>query len=155
MKIKCIAIGKTKNQELISMIKSYISKIKHYINFEFVIINDIKSRKNKKVQKNKEGELILAKIKNNEHVIVLDENGKEYNSILFSNFIQHHMISSKKEIIFLIGGAYGFSDKILKRANEKVSLSKMTFSHQMVRIIFLEQLYRSLTIFKIEPYHNN
>ena len=95
MKIKCIAIGKTKNQELISMIKSYISKIKHYINFEFVIINDIKSRKNKKVQKNKEGELILAKIKNNEHVIVLDENGKEYNSILFSNFIQHHMMFFK------------------------------------------------------------
>ena len=155
MKINCIAIGKTKNQELISIIKSYISKIKHYINFEFVIINDIKSRKNKKVQKNKEGELILAKIKNNEHVIVLDENGKEYNSILFSNFIQHHMISSKKEIIFLIGGAYGLSEKILERANHKIALSKMTFSHQMVKIIFLEQLYRSFTILKNEPYHNN
>ena len=155
MKIKCIAIGKTKNQELISMIKSYISKIEHYINFEFIIINDIKSTKNKKVQKNKEGELILDKIKKNEHVIVLDENGKEFNSILFSNFIQHHMNSSKKEIIFLIGGAYGLSEKILKRANQKISLSKMTFSHQMVRILFLEQLYRSFTIIRNQPYHNN
>ena len=154
MKIKCIAIGKTKNQELISLIKSYISKIKHYINFEFVIINDIKSTKNKKVQKNKEGELILDKIKKNDHIIVLDENGKEYNSILFSNFIQHHMNSSKKEIIFLIGGAYGLSEKILKRANQKISLSKMTFSHQMVRLFFVEQIYRGYTILNNEPYHH-
>lgn len=154
MKIKCIAIGKTKNQELISIINSYISKIEHYINFEFVIINDIKSTKNKNVQKNKEGELILDKINKNEHVIVLDENGKEYNSLLFSNFIQHQMNSSKKEIIFIIGGAYGLSEKILERANHKISLSKMTFSHQMVRILFLEQLYRSFTIIRNQPYHN-
>jgi len=124
VKIKCIAIGKTKNQELISMITSYIRKIEHYINFEFIIINDIKSTKNKKVQKNKEGELLLSKIKKNEHVIVLDENGKEYNSISFSNFIQHHMNSSKKEIIFLIGGAYGFSEKILERAIRKFLYQK-------------------------------
>ena len=154
MKIKCIAIGKTKNQEFISIIKSYISKIEHYINFEFVIINDIKSTKNKNVQKNKEGKSILDKIKKNEHVIVLDENGKEYNSLLFSNFIQHQMNSSKKEIIFIIGGAYGLSEKILERANHKISLSKMTFSHQMVRILFLEQLYRSFTIIRNQPYHN-
>ena len=154
MKIKCIAIGKTKNQELISIITSYISKIEHYINFEFIIINDIKSTKNKKVQKNKEGELLLSKIKKNEHVIVLDENGKEFNSILFSNFIQHHMNSSKKEIIFLIGGAYGLSEKILKRANQKISLSKMTFSHQMVRLFFVEQIYRGYTILNNEPYHH-
>ncbi len=155
MKIKCVAIGKTKNQELINIIKSYIDKIEHYINFEFIIINDIKSAKNKKFQKNKEAELILSKIDKNKHVIVLDEKGKEYNSISFSNFIQHHMNSSKKEIIFIIGGAYGLSEKILERANQKVSLSKMTFSHQMVRIIFLEQLYRSFSILKNEPYHNN
>ena len=155
MKIKCVAIGKTKNQEFINIIKSYIDKIEHYINFEFIIINDIKSAKNKKFQKNKEAELILSKIDKNKHVIVLDEKGKEYNSILFSNFIQHHMNSSKKEIIFIIGGAYGLSEKILERANQKVSLSKMTFSHQMVRIIFLEQLYRSFSILKNEPYHNN
>jgi len=154
MKIKCIAIGKTKNQEFISIIKSYISKIEHYINFEFVIINDIKSTKNKNVQKNKEGKSILDKIKKNEHVIVLDENGKEYNSLLFSNFIQHQMNSSKKEIIFIIGGAYGLSEKILERANHEISLSKMTFSHQMVRILFLEQLYRSFTIIRNQPYHN-
>ncbi|HJN53712.1 MAG TPA: 23S rRNA (pseudouridine(1915)-N(3))-methyltransferase RlmH [Flavobacteriaceae bacterium] len=155
MKIKCVAIGKTKNQEFINIIKSYIDKIEHYINFEFIIINDIKSAKNKKFQKNKEAELILSKIDKNKHVIVLDEKGKEYNSISFSNFIQHHMNSSKKEIIFIIGGAYGLSEKILERANQKVSLSKMTFSHQMVRIIFLEQLYRSFSILKNEPYHNN
>ena len=155
MKIKCVAIGKTKNQELINIIKSYIDKIEHYINFEFIIINDIKSAKNKKFQKNKEAELILSKIDKNKHVIVLDEKGKEYNSISFSNFIQHHMNSSKKEIIFIIGGAYGLSEKILERANQKVSLSKMTFSHQMVRIIFLEQLDRSFSILKNEPYHNN
>ena len=155
MKIKCVAIGKTKNQEFINIIKSYIDKIEHYINFEFIIINDIKSTKNKKFQKNKEAELILSKIDKNKHVIVLDEKGKEYNSISFSNFIQHHMNSSKKEIIFIIGGAYGLSEKILERANQKVSLSKMTFSHQMVRIIFLEQLYRSFSILKNEPYHNN
>jgi len=154
MKIKCIVIGKTKNQELISMIKSYTSKIEHYINFEFIIINDIKSMKNKTIQKNKEGEFILNKIKQNKHLIVLDENGKEYNSISFSNFIQHHMNSSKKEIIFLIGGAYGFSEKILERANQKISLSKMTFSHQMVRLFFVEQIYRGYTILNNEPYHH-
>ena len=155
MKIKCIVIGKTKNKDFVSVIKSYLNKINHYINFEFTSIEGSQSVKNKTVQKNKEAELVLKKIDNNQHLIVLDENGREHTSVSFSNFIQHHMNSSKKEIIFLIGGAYGFSDKILKRANEKVSLSKMTFSHQMVRIIFLEQLYRSLTIFKNEPYHNN
>jgi len=155
MKIKCIAIGKTKSQDFSSLIKSYLSKIKHYINFEFIIINEIKSIKNKSIQKNKEAEAILKNIKADSHIILLDENGKELSSVFFSKFIQHHLNSSKKEIIFIIGGAYGFSDKLLKRANEKISLSKMTFSHQMVRIIFLEQLYRSFTILKNEPYHNN
>jgi len=155
MKIKCIAIGKTKGQDFSSLIKSYLSKINHYINFEFIIINEIKSIKNKSIQKNKEAEAILKNIKADSHIILLDENGKELSSVFFSKFIQHHLNSSKKEIIFIIGGAYGFSDKLLKRANEKISLSKMTFSHQMVRIIFLEQLYRSFTILKNEPYHNN
>ncbi len=155
MKIKCIAIGKTKSQDFSSIIKSYLSKINHYINFEFIILNEIKSIKNKSIQKNKEAEAILKNIKVDSHIILLDENGKELSSVFFSKFIQHHLNSSKKEIIFIIGGAYGFSDKLLKRANEKISLSKMTFSHQMVRIIFLEQLYRSFTILKNEPYHNN
>ena len=155
MKIKCIAIGKTKSQDFSSLIKSYLSKINHYINFEFIIINEIKSIKNKSIQKNKEAEAILKNIKADSHIILLDENGKELSSVFFSKFIQHHLNSSKKEIIFIIGGAYGFSDKLLKRANEKISLSRMTFSHQMVRIIFLEQLYRSFTILKNEPYHNN
>ncbi len=155
MKIKCIAIGKTKSQDFSSLIKSYLSKITHYINFEFIIINEIKSIKNKNIQKSKEAESILKNIKADSHIILLDENGKELSSLFFSKFIQHHLNSSKKEIIFIIGGAYGFSDKLLKRANEKISLSKMTFSHQMVRIIFLEQLYRSFTILKNEPYHNN
>ena len=148
MKIKCIAIGKTKSQDFSSLIKSYLSKINHYINFEFIILNEIKSIKNKSIQKNKEAEAILKNIKVDSHIILLDENGKELSSISFSKFIQHHLNSSKKEIIFIIGGAYGFSDKLLERANEKISLSKMTFSHQMVRIIFLEQLYRSFTILK-------
>jgi len=155
MKIKCIAVGKTKSQDFLSLIKSYISKIKHYISFEFIIINEIKSIKNKSIQKKQEAEAILKNIKVDSHIILLDENGKELSSISFSKFIQHHLNSSKKEIIFIIGGAYGFSDKLLERANEKISLSKMTFSHQMVRIIFLEQLYRSFTILKNEPYHNN
>ena len=155
MKIKCIAIGKTKSQDFSSLIKSYLSKITHYINFELIIINEIKSIKNKNIQKSKEAESILKNIKADSHIILLDENGKELSSVFFSKFIQHHLNSSKKEIIFIIGGAYGFSDKLLKRANEKISLSKMTFSHQMVRIIFLEQLYRSFTILKNEPYHNN
>tara|TARA_B100001113_G_scaffold84035_1_gene66848 strand:+ start:2794 stop:3261 length:468 start_codon:yes stop_codon:yes gene_type:complete len=155
MKIKCIAIGKTKSQDFSSLIKSYLNKINHYINFEFIILNEIKSIKNKSIQKNKEAEAILKNIKADSHIILLDENGKELSSVFFSKFIQHHLNSSKKEIIFIIGGAYGFSDKLLKRANEKISLSKMTFSHQMVRIIFLEQLYRSFTILKNEPYHNN
>ena len=155
MKIKCIAIGKTKSQDFSSLIKSYLSKINHYINFEFIILNEIKSIKNKSIQKNKEAEAILKNIKADSHIILLDENGNELSSVFFSKFIQHHLNSSKKEIIFIIGGAYGFSDKLLKRANEKISLSKMTFSHQMVRIIFLDQLYRSFTILKNEPYHNN
>ena len=125
MKIKCIAIGKTKSQDFSSLIKSYLNKINHYINFEFIILNEIKSIKNKSIQKNKEAEAILKNIKADSHIILLDENGKELSSVFFSKFIQHHLNSSKKEIIFIIGGAYGFSDKLLKRANEKISLSKM------------------------------
>ena len=106
-------------------------------------------------QKEKEGELILAKTQNSDVLILLDENGKQMDSVAFSSYLQKHMNSGIKTLIFVIGGPYGFSDDVYSRANGKLGLSKMTFSHQMVRILFLEQLYRSFTIIRNQPYHNN
>ncbi len=156
MQIKLIAIGKTDNKNLHTLIEDYKKRLSHYIKFEFEIIPDLKKVKHlsEEQQKEKEGELILAKTQNSDVLILLDENGKQMNSVAFSNYLQKHMNSGIKTLIFVIGGPYGFSEEVYKRANGKLGLSKMTFSHQMVRLFFTEQLYRGFTILKNEPYHH-
>ncbi|APY09396.1 23S rRNA (pseudouridine(1915)-N(3))-methyltransferase RlmH [Winogradskyella sp. J14-2] len=156
MQIKLIAIGKTDNKNLQTLIEDYKKRLSHYIKFEFEIIPDLKKVKHlsEEQQKEKEGELILSKTQNSDILILLDENGKQMDSVAFSNYLQKHMNSGIKTLIFVIGGPYGFSQEVYERANGKIGLSKMTFSHQMVRLFFIEQLYRGFTILKNEPYHH-
>jgi 23S rRNA (pseudouridine1915-N3)-methyltransferase len=156
MTIKLIAIGKTDNKNLIALIEDYTKRLGHYIKFEFEIIPDLKKVKHlsESQQKDKEGELILSKTSKSDVLILLDENGKQMDSVAFSGYLQKRMNSGIKTLIFVIGGPYGFSDAVYKRANGKLGLSKMTFSHQMVRLFFIEQLYRGFTILKNEPYHH-
>ena len=157
MKIKLLTIGKTDSRPLQQLIDEYCKRLGFYIHFNMDIIPDIKNTKNltTKQQKIAEGKELLKKIEKSDAVILLDENGKLYNSIQFSAFLQKKMNSGLKKIVFIIGGPYGFSDDVYNRCNEKVSLSPMTFSHQMVRLFFTEQLYRSFTILRNEPYHHN
>lgn len=156
MKIKLLAIGKTDDKNLQILINTYESRLKHYIKFELEIIPDIKNVKNLslKLQKEKEGELILKKLQPTDSLVLLDEKGKEFRSIEFSSFLQKKMNTGVKQVVFVIGGPYGFSEKVYKKAVGKISLSKMTFSHQMIRLFFVEQLYRAFTILKNEPYHH-
>jgi 23S rRNA (pseudouridine1915-N3)-methyltransferase len=153
---KLIAIGKTDNNNLQTLIEEYTKRLGFYIKFEFEIIPDLKKVKHlsEAQQKEKEGELILAKTTSSDVLILLDENGKQIDSVAFANYLQKHMNAGIKTLIFVIGGPYGFSDAVYSRANGKLGLSKMTFSHQMVRLFFIEQLYRGFTILKNEPYHH-
>ena len=156
MKITLIAIGKTDDQYIIDGIEKYLKRLKHYIKFEIQIIPDIKNTKNLSAeeQKTKEAELFLKNINNNDDVIILDERGLQLSSTHFADLLNKKMIGSVQHLVFLIGGPYGFDDSIYKRANYKLSLSKMTFSHQMIRLFFVEQVYRAYTILKGEPYHH-
>lgn len=156
MTIKLIAIGKTDSGELNSLIQQYTQRLTHYIKFELYIIPDLKNTKNlsEEQQKEKEGELILKELKPTDQVILLDDKGKHYSSIGFSDFIQKRMNSGCKQLVFLIGGPYGFSESVIKKAQSKLSFSSMTFSHQMIRLFVVEQLYRAFTILKNEPYHH-
>ncbi len=156
MKIKLIAIGKTDNKNLIQLIDDYQKRLNHYIKFDLEIIPDIKNVKNlsENLQKEKEGEFILKRISATDQLILLDEKGYEFRSIEFSRFLQKKMNSGIKQLVFVIGGPYGFSEKLYQKAQGKVSLSKMTFSHQMIRLFMVEQLYRGFTILKNEPYHH-
>ena len=149
-------VGKTNDHKLNELAEDYRKRIERYHRFDILTIPDIKNKGKltKYLQKKREGELITDRIKQYDYLILLDETGKQMDSLLFSNFINARMMGSQKRLIFLIGGPYGFSDSVYKRANEKISLSKMTFSHQMVRIFFLEQLYRANTILRNEPYHH-
>lgn len=157
MKITLILNGKTDDDYLIKGFSRYEQRLKRYISFETIVIPALKNTKALSIeqQKQKEGELIFKNIQSSDRLILLDENGKEYSSVNFSDFIQQQMNSGIKNIVFVVGGPYGFSDEIYKRANGKISLSKMTFSHQMVRLFFVEQLYRAMTILKNEPYHHS
>ena len=156
MNIKLIAIGKTDNKDLQSLINDYTKRLSFYIKFDLEIIPDLKNVKNlsENQQKEKEGELILSKITATDQLILLDENGKSYSSVQFADELQKKMNSGIKTLVFVIGGPYGFSDAVYNQCNGKISLSAMTFSHQMVRLFFIEQLYRGFTILKNEPYHH-
>ena len=156
MKIKLLAIGKTDDPHLKKLIETYQNRLKHYIKFELQLIPDIKNVKNlsEKQQKEKEGELILKQLQPTDQLILLDEKGKEFRSIEFSQFLQKKMNSGIKQLIFVIGGPYGFSSDVYKKSQGKVSFSKMTFSHQMIRLFVVEQIYRAFTILKNEPYHH-
>ncbi len=156
MNIKLLAIGKTDNKALQSLIDDYTKRLSFYIKFDLEIIPDIKNVKNlsEAQQKEKEGEIILSKISNTDQLILLDENGKTFSSVAFSEELQKKMNSGIKTLVFVIGGPYGFSEEVYKKANSKISLSAMTFSHQMVRLFFIEQLYRGFTILRNEPYHH-
>lgn len=156
MKIKIIAIGKTHKSFLMEGENEYIKRIKKYIPIEKVEIPDLKNAKKLSQQliKEKEGKLLISKIEPHSLIVLLDEKGKEFTSMKFSGWIQDKMNRGYKNIIFLIGGAYGFSDEVYTLANEKIALSKMTFSHQMIRMLFTEQIYRAFTILNNEPYHH-
>ena len=156
MKIKLLLIGKTDESYLKQGIEKYTKRIKHYLSFDFITIPDLKNTRNlsEEQQKQKEGELILNQLNPADFVVLLDEKGKEYSSVDFSKFIEKQMISGLKNLIFIVGGPYGFSKHLYERSNIKISLSQMTFSHQMVRLIFVEQLYRAMSIIKGEPYHH-
>ncbi len=156
MQIKLIAIGKTDRTELEQLMAVYTKRLNHYVKFEFIPIPDIRNRKNlsQDQQKEKEGELLLAQIGPMDTLILLDERGSQYSSMDFAQFLQKKMNSGIKQLVLAIGGPYGFSEPVYAKAQGKISLSKMTFSHQMVRLFLLEQLYRAFTILRNEPYHH-
>ena len=156
MKITLLAIGKTDNNHLQSLMNDYSKRLGFYVSFEMEIIPDVKNAKNlsETLQKKAEGDEILKRITTSETLILLDEKGKTYSSEKFSEFLQKKMNSGLKNLVFVIGGPYGFSDEVYERSDGKLSLSSMTFSHQMVRLFFIEQLYRAFTILRNEPYHH-
>jgi 23S rRNA (pseudouridine1915-N3)-methyltransferase len=156
MRVTLIAVGKTDDKKLIALTETYIKRLQHYVSFSFEVIPDIKNVKNlsEAQQKISEGEAILKNLQPSDQLILLDEKGKSLTSIGFSDFLQKKMNSGLKNLVFVVGGPYGFSDDIYARANGKISLSSMTFSHQMVRLFFVEQLYRGFTILRNEPYHH-
>ena len=156
MKIALLTVGKTDRDWVKQGLDIYMARLKHYITFS---VNEIPELKNvsalsKEQIKAKEGDLILKNIRPTDEVVLLDEHGKEYSSLEFASLLQNKINYESKDIVFVIGGAYGFSEPVYKRANSKISLSRMTFSHQMVRAIFAEQIYRAFTIMKGEPYHH-
>lgn len=156
MKIELAVIGKTSIGYLKQGIDEYIKRLKHYVPFEIKYIDDIKNTKNisEGQQKRTEGAKILSLLDKSDFVVLLDEHGKEYTSMQYSNYIQKRMLSGAKKVVFVIGGPYGFSQEVYDRANDKISFSKMTFNHEMIRLIFTEQLYRAYTIINHEPYHH-
>ena len=156
MKVKLLMIGKTRESFIEEGFNVFKMRIKHYLPFEGQAISGLKKTKNLSPSEIKilEGNLILKNIKDNDTVVLLDEKGKTYGSTGFANFVQKQMNTGTKQLVFIIGGAYGFSPDVYQRANYKISLSDMTFSHQIIRLIFMEQFYRAMTILKNEPYHN-
>jgi len=156
MKITLLTVGKTTDIHLIKLQEEYQNRLKFYLPYESLVLPELKNTKNLSIaeQQEKEADLILKQLETSDEVILLDEKGKQYTSVGFSKFIAKKMLASHKRMVFVVGGPYGFSERIYNRANGMVSLSSMTFSHQMIRIIFVEQLYRAMTILKGEPYHH-
>ncbi|HEY1009269.1 23S rRNA (pseudouridine(1915)-N(3))-methyltransferase RlmH [Daejeonella sp. JGW-45] len=157
MKITLLTIGKTEDKYLTEGIGIYLKRLKHYINFSILEIPDLKNTKSLSTeqQKSKEAELIFKNINSTDHVILLDEKGQELTSKQYSAFLNKKMVGGQQHLVFIVGGPYGFSKDVYERSNEKISLSRMTFSHQMIRLFFTEQLYRAFTILKGEPYHHD
>ena len=157
MNIELIVVGKTDMKEVEALVSMYTKRLTHYVGFAITTIADVRNTKklSEAEQKRLEGEAILKLINDSDHLMLLDEHGMELRSIQFADMIQRRMSAGIKRLVFVIGGPYGFSDAVYQRANSKLSLSKMTFSHQIVRAIFTEQLYRAFTILKNEPYHHD
>lgn len=155
MKITLLVVGKTTDTQIELLIQEYQKRLAHYIPFNIQVIPELKNTKalTPEQQKQTEGELILRTINSSTDLVLLDEHGKEFRSIEFADYVQKRM-SSGRDVVFVVGGPYGFSEAVYQRANGKISLSKMTFSHQMVRLFFVEQLYRAMTILRGEPYHH-
>ena len=154
MKITLLVVGKTTNKHLETLISDYCGRLKHYIPFDTQVIGDVvKGKVSMDLQKKQEGDLILKAVGTSATVILLDEHGEQYRSVDFAAYVQKQM-SAGRDVIFVVGGPYGFSKEVYDRANGLISLSKMTFSHQMIRLLFVEQLYRACTIIKHEPYHH-
>ena len=155
MEIKLIVVGKTKSSELVRLINEYVKRINFYKKFKIIVVNSLKSKKNSEKEIKKiEGENVLKSIKKNELIFLLDESGKSFNSRKFADFLSNKF-KTNKSIVFVVGGAHGFSNEIKQKSNEIISLSEMTFSHQIIRLFFTEQLYRALTIINNHPYHND
>lgn len=157
MRINLICIGKTDDKEILTLIKYYQTRLPKHWNFEITEIPDVKNAKNlsPELLKKEEGKLFLCLTENSDYVVLLDEKGRQFTSREFSTKIDHLMNTSVKKVSFFIGGAYGFSEEIYERANEKMALSKMTFTHQMIRLFFVEQIYRADQILQGKPYHND
>ena len=154
MEIKLIVVGKTKSSELVRLINEYVKRINFYKKFKIIVVNSLKSKKNSEKEIKKiEGENVLKNIKKNELIFLLDENGKSFNSRKFADFLSNKF-KTNKSIVFVVGGSHGFSNEIKQKSNEIISLSEMTFSHQIIRLFFTEQVYRALTILNNHPYHN-
>lgn len=156
MKITLLTIGKTEDKYLLEGMEKYLKRLKHYIQFKVQELPELKNTKSlsQDQQKSKEAELIFKHISNTDNLILLDEKGQELSSSNFSGFLNKKMIGSVQHLVFVVGGPYGFDPSIYNRADDKISLSRMTFSHQMVRLFFIEQVYRAFTILKGEPYHH-
>lgn len=156
MKIALLMIGKTDARYFAEAIDEYRQRLTHYVPFEMQVIPDIKNAKNlsESQQKEREGEMLLKALQAGDYVVLLDERGKEMTSKQFASYLEKKMGSVSRRLVFIIGGPYGFSEALYKIANEKLSLSQMTFSHQMIRLLFIEQIYRAMTILNGEPYHH-
>lgn len=157
MKITFLVLGKTDDKYINEGITKYLGRLKHYIKFDLIEIPDLKNTRNLREdqQKAKEAELLQKTLNPTDHIILLDEKGTEFTSRQFSEFLNKKMISGIQNLVFIVGGPYGFDESIYKLAQGKISLSKLTFSHQMVRLFFIEQVYRGFTILKGEPYHHD
>ncbi|WP_407428937.1 23S rRNA (pseudouridine(1915)-N(3))-methyltransferase RlmH [Arcticibacter sp.] len=157
MKITFLVLGKTDDKYINEGITKYLGRLKHYIKFDLIEIPDLKNTKNLREdqQKAKEAELLQKALNPTDHIILLDEKGSEFTSRQFSEFLNKKMVSGIQNLVFIVGGPYGFDENIYKLAHGKISLSKLTFSHQMVRLFFIEQVYRGFTILKGEPYHHD
>ena len=156
MNYTLLVIGKTEEEWLQKGIDNYVGRLQHYLNFDLQVVSSLKNVKSlpDNVLKNKEGEQLLSKLHTSDFVVLLDDKGKQFTSVEFAGQVQSQLNSGFKRVVFIVGGAFGFSEEVYSRANSKLSLSKMTFSHQMIRLLFVEQLYRSMTILRGEKYHH-